>query len=566
MLTSDKYNVRALVQLLVAHNVRRAVVSPGSRNAPIIVALAREAAIDKSVVIDERSAGFIALGMAVQTQSAVALVCTSGSAVLNYAPAIAEAYYREVPLIVISADRPKQWIDQDDSQTIRQYEILQKIVKRSVDIDVDSSNQTIARMAVRDINDALIDAVSGRQGPVHINIRLDVPLGGLAEMNANNLKISAITPRQALPMDEVRAIADELQGKKVLVVGGFMPPDKTLSRALARMASLPSFAVMHEAQSNVHGRNMIGQIDRTLSNLSAQERIEMMPDVVITFGGALVSRFIKAWLRSAVGSIEHWHVGIRGQSVDCFNSLTRRIELTPKIFMPLLAAACSKRSLDSDYNARWKKIHKRATNRAEIYTARAPWSDLTAMAEIMKSVPAKCNLQLSNGTAVRYAQLFDFAHIHRIDSNRGVSGIDGSTSTALGASACYAHPTLLISGDMSAQYDIAALSSELISPRFKMAVLNNGGGGIFRFIDSTRKLEELDRYLACKVNLPLEKLAEAYGLAYFRADSLESLRIVFLRFMAEQDRPAILDIVTDGQISASTLTDYFKHQQQHDIS
>lgn len=561
-LDSDKHNVQALTRALVCHGVRHVVLSPGSRNAPLIISTSREESLETSIVIDERSAAFIALGMAAQSRKPVALICTSGSAVLNYAPAVAEAYYREIPIIVISADRPRQWIDQDDSQTIRQPEILRNIVKHSCDIDVDSTDSSLRRMAVRDINDTLIAATSGRQGPVHINIHLDIPLGNLAEKELIKDSVSAVLPPMTMPMAQVRSLARELNGKRVLVICGFMAPDRNLSRGISRMASVPNIAVMIEAQSNIHGRGLIRRIDTTLSSMSLEEKEDMAPDVVITLGGSLVSRFVKGWLRKVPG-LEHWHIGMRGMSVDPFNALTRRIEMDPEAFIPLLASACIGQHEVSDYGLRWRTIASEAEKRGDEYAAHAEWSDLSALYHIISNIPTRFNLQLSNGTAVRYCQLFGYGHIHRIDSNRGVSGIDGSTSTALGASVLYDDPTLLITGDMSAQYDIAALGSNLVTPKFKIIVLSNGGGGIFRFIGLTKKAPELESCLGSQINFPVEKLAEAYGFSYFRAEDSESLSKEFNRFCFESEKPAVLEVVTDGELSAEILNDYFKNLQKH---
>ena len=563
-LTSDKINVQILDESLVAHGVRHAVISPGSRNTPVIMALARNNAIVTHTVIDERSAAFIALGMAAQSGEPVALVCTSGSAILNYAPAIAEAYYREIPLIVISADRPSQWIDQDDSQTIRQPYILRNIVKHSCDIDVDSDDPSRQRMALRDINDTIIEACSGRKGPVHINIHLDVPLSGSSQKYVLPKPITTISPNPSFSSEQLKELSLRLYGRRVLVVAGFMPPDHKVSRALARLAAHPAFAIMHEAQANIHAKGMIASIDSTLAALNDEEYSAMRPDIVITFGGSLVSRFIKKWLRSAP-EIEHWHIGLREMSVDPFNALTLRIEASPATILPKLAAACLHPAWSSDYASRWTEIDRRARAFSQHFIHEAPWSDFSAMAALTSAIPSTVNLHLSNGTAVRYIQLFDYSGIHRIESNRGVSGIDGATSTALGASVLYPHPTLLITGDMSAQYDIAAFSSQLISPKFKIAVLNNGGGGIFRFIDSTRNLPELEDYLAGNTNLPLEGIVRAYGMKYLCAYNPESLRKCLPEFFAISDKPVILDIVTDGSISANVLSDYFSQLKKSSI-
>lgn len=568
MVNTDKAYCREIADLLAAHGVKHCVLCPGSRNAPLIVAINRHPDLKCVSVIDERSAAFTALGLASISGAPVAVVCTSGSAVLNFAPAVAEAYYRQVPLIVISADRPEEWIDQDDSQTIHQPGILANIVKKSADVQVelaDTSSRAEAQAwhVNRIVNDCLIDAVTAPAGPVHINVQLDAPLGNMLPDCADRdfaRKIVLERPSELMPTARVRELAQQLAAPtRVMVIAGFMPPDEKVSRALTSMAALPNVVVMTEAQANVHGSDrFIDKIDLTLCAMSRPERQALNPDVVITIGGSLVSRIVKGWLRHS--DIKHWHIGTQPWSVDCFKHLERRIAIQARNILPALAAAMHRQARSGDaacsYAADWLSVKIKAETDAAQRLASSPWSDLKAMQAIIGLIPQKWNLQLSNGTAVRYAQMFDCSRIHRVDCNRGVSGIDGSASTAIGASLAYGGTTLLITGDMSMQYDIAALSSTALSPRLKIAVLNNGGGGIFRCVASTRDLDELDTYFACHTNLPLRDLARAYDLAYFEADSAESLARAWPAFKAEADRPALLNILTDGTVSANVLRQY----------
>lgn len=557
-LTTDKTAARMLAQLLRAHGIERVVVSPGSRNAPLIVALARTPELDCQVVIDERSAAFTALGMSLQSSRPVALCCTSGTALLNYAPAVAEAFYRRVPLIVISADRPEEWIDQDDSQTLWQQDALAPYVKRRCDISARLDFDNGEWWANRVINDALLEAVSSRPGPVHINIRLDAPLNRMAQAPASHPRIiTEIAPTGDLTTARAREIGSMLASPhKVMIVAGFHSPDWRLNKALGRLASLPNVAVLTETIANLHNPLFISRIDSTLSRLSADDRRALAPDTIITLGGALVSRHIKEWLRSLPPSVDHWHVGLSHTTIDCFRHLSMRIEMEPDIFMSQLASALQIHRTPSDYASSWQSAASRAATIHDHLIAEAPWCDLKAFSIIFGMIPRGWNLHLSNGTPIRYAQLMDCTNIHRTDCNRGVSGIDGCTSTALGASWVYGGTTLLISGDMSFQYDIAALSSTLLTPRFKMIVICNGGGGIFRFIGATRTLPELDRYLSVGTRLPLQGLCDAYGIAYHEAHSDSGLREAFARFAAVDDRPALLAVHTDPTLSAQILNAY----------
>ncbi len=264
MKTTDKEVCNILVDVLLKHGVKRAVVSPGSRNAPLLVALSREDGIEKTIIVDERSAAFAALGMAQQTGEPVAIVCTSGTALLNYAPAVAEAYYQKLPLIVVSADRPKEWIDQDDSQTIRQFEALSQFVKRSYDLPARCGDDVARWYADRIINDAMMEATSGRCAPVHINIQLDEPLSGSSEWSRQSRGIELISPSADLSESDMSRLVELSRGSRILVIAGFMRPDEKCQKALGRLSEMPNVAVLTETISNMRSPRFISAIDRTI--------------------------------------------------------------------------------------------------------------------------------------------------------------------------------------------------------------------------------------------------------------------------------------------------------------
>ncbi|MDE6267526.1 MAG: 2-succinyl-5-enolpyruvyl-6-hydroxy-3-cyclohexene-1-carboxylic-acid synthase [Muribaculaceae bacterium] len=562
MITTAKEGCNILADLIVAHGVTQAVLSPGSRNVPLIVAISRNPDITTRVVTDERSAAFIALGLASVSGRPVALVCTSGTALLNYAPAVAEAFYRRIPLIVISADRPAAWIDQDDSQTIKQPGALDNIVKRSCSLKAELHTPDDRWHFNRVVNDVLLAAVNRRLGPVHINVTIDTPIDEMTDRpdRVPVRVIRSIRSELALPRFVARLLARAvISSPRVMIVAGFEAPDRLLSNALARLARNPNVVVLAENIANLHSPLFITAIDRTLSSMPRTLREELVPDIVITLGGALVSRFIKSYLRENQPR-EHWHVGDNEMTIDCFKCLTRRIELPPMPFFTSLLSAMrvtdEGEGLTSDYRDRWAEAARLGEEIHARYVADAPWSDLVAFDVISRLIPRKWNLQVSNGTSVRYSQLFSFL-CHRIDCNRGVSGIDGTTSTAVGASLAYSGVTLLISGDMSAAYDLSAVASGLLTPRFKMIVIDNSGGGIFRFIAPTRSLPEREEYLSACVPTPWAQIAEGFGIACFEADSRESLPGAFHAMAAVTDRPALLVVHTDPDVSPRVLIDYF---------
>ncbi len=559
MMTTDKESCRTIIELLVAHGVEDAVISPGSRNTPLIIAAHRNAGLRTHVVIDERCAAFFGLGIALQTHKPVALICTSGSAVLNYAPAISEAYYRHIPLIAISADRPAEWIDQDDSQTIRQNGVIDNIVKGSFDIYGENGAAVYSRFTSRTINDAIALATRGPKGPVHINVRLDEPLGNISDIESKPASRIELIEADAKRLSDRQfdRLAEEAAGKKIMIVCGFGASDHKLDKALDDFARRCGAVILKEAQSNVHTSIAVSHIDSCLSTFTKDDYNDLKPDLVITTGGSIVSRMIKQYLRS-LNDIEHWHIAESRRSIDCFLALTKRIECETDVFFDELGSRLSSNAAcDCQYLKKWTAKHAEAREKMKQFLPSCGWSDFYAMGRMMKLTPRNWHLQLSNGTVVRYAQLFDYSAFSNIECNRGVSGIDGCTSTAIGAHLDYNDVTLLISGDMSAQYDAGALALNEISPRFKMAVLNNSGGGIFRFIKSTSHLEECEECFAAKVNLPLKQLAEGYGFAYFEASDKESFDEAFSLFAVEKERPALLNIITPPRQSAELLKEFF---------
>ncbi len=560
---TEKWGCRQIAAGLAAFGVKHIVTSPGSRNAPLIMAVARHPKLEVHSVIDERSAAFIALGMASVSGKPVAVICTSGTAMLNFGPAIAEAFYRHIPLIAVTADRPTEWIDQDDSQTIRQPGALQNIVKASYNFKGEAVSTEEQWYVNRLINDALLCATSGRKGPVHINISLNAPLATETETTALEAfrKIDILQVPDIIPNETVRELVKHICGKKVLIVAGFNPPSAKLNKAMGILAGMPNVCIIAEGLANLHFKgNKIHNPDATLTNIEKKSEAletnvdDFNPDILISFGGALVSASLKRFLRASKPT-EHWHVGINDATIDCFMSLTKRIEIPPEGFFPKLATSLSHLtragSNQSKYASTWEKA---AASQSDIPSSdNRQWNAVDAVGQILSAIPPGWNLQLSNGMSVRYALSYPLEKFHRVDCNRGVSGIDGSTSTAVGAASVYTKPTLLITGDMSMQYDISALSSNLINKRLRIVVINNGGGGIFNYVKTTAGLPETPRLIHCDLNLPIKALADAYGFYHIQAASFTELKKAIRNMLGCHDRPVILEVITDSHTDAEIM-------------
>lgn len=557
MKTTDKISCRIIADLLAQTGVKDVVLSPGSRNTPLILAMDAEERLRKHVIIDERTAAFFALGMASASGRPVALICTSGSAVLNYGPAVAEAFYRGIPLIVISADRPLQWIDQDDSQTIRQFRIFDNIVKKSYDLlDLPEESPEYEWYVNRIVNDALIEARKPFAGPVHINLQLDTPLSRLKEIDRPDSRvISYIGASQKISGETVKELTSRLEGKRILLIAGFMQPNDKLQRAVAKFASLPQVAVMAETISNLHLAPDAYSIDSVLSTMSAAEKEALRPDIVITIGGALVSRMIKDYLRQDPPA-QHWAIGHKHTTVDCFKALTLRIDIEPAYLLRKLFNQLVRTQSASTYSLDWKQRRSVAAKSADDFISQTDWCELRAFRTIFETLPSGINLHLSNGTPIRYNQLLARSAYHTTYCNRGVSGIDGCTSTAIGAAVASTAPTLLITGDMAFSYDLSALAVNEIPPDFKIIVINNAGGGIFRFVGTTRDLVCREKYFCAAPAIDYAHLARAFGFNYLRADNEDALREIMHGIRGDESAPTIIEVVVDGHYSAEQLTNF----------
>lgn len=458
---SAKPVVQELVALMLEHGVTRAVLCPGSRNSPIVATLAEQQEVECRSVTDERSAGFVALGWAQQAQAPVAVVVTSGSAVLNLHPAVAEAFYRKTPLLVISADRPAAWIGQNDGQTLPQPGIFNTLVRFSAQVPEDD-----AWHANRLINEALLELRHRSGGPVHLNLPLSEPFFGMVEAELPPVRVIQRTEATRMNADEEEALLDEIAvlPRRMILLGQQEMP----SPLLAKLAAEKQFAVVGEHIANAP----FADCCRPDTLLGANPEADWSPDLLITCGGDVISKRLKKLLRSHPPKA-HWHISADGEVVDSFGALTRVLEGDANEFWDLLEAFAEEG--DEDYRSRWQSEPK------PLPLDDDERSGMRWVGELMANLPEGSVLHLGNSSAVRYAQLFPLpAGVHKVLCNRGVNGIEGSVSTAAGYA--MAEPErlhFLIIGDLSIFYDLNGLLQAQQCPNLRILLLNNQEGGIF---------------------------------------------------------------------------------------
>lgn len=552
---SDKIGIAQLVEVCYERGLRRVVLSPGSRNAPLSISFLGHGGFDVHVVGDERSAAFIALGMSQSDSMSTILVCTSGTALLNYAPAVAEACYQRIPLLLLTADRPEEWVAQMEGQTMKQQGALSNYLNKEIQLPQEPLEADRIRYNERLVNEAISATSFPKLGPVHVNIPLKEPLYGTVERDLSKAPKAIVStePERHVSQEHLTNLIHELSGKKkVLLIIGLGSPGDITEECLTRLSE-KGVVILSEATSNVSGQGVNSWIDRSLAAMPIDETNDYLPDLIISVGGPLISKRVKLFLRENRAEA-HWHIDPSQAEIDLFQSLTRAIYAEPSQVLAELSTHMG--SIDKGYSERWKNLLDISLERHTGYLAEAPFSDLKAYEQIMAALPRDASVQLANSAAVRYAQLFD----HRSDlsfySNRGVSGIDGCTSTALGMAIVQEGLVVLLSGDMAFRYDSNAFWNKERPENLKCIVVNNEGGGIFRFItgpDSTQHLE--NAFEAHQAN-SAKGIADLYDIPYLSADDEESLRQALIEFY-ETPGEMILEIFTPRNENSGVLRDYF---------
>ncbi len=531
-MTSSKTNVSLLANIFIKRGLSDIIISPGSRNAPIINAFAGQKEIRALSIIDERSAAFFAMGMAQQLGKAVAIACTSGSAVLNYAPAIAEAFYQKIPLLVLTADRPPELIDQGDGQTIRQKDVFKNYIKKSFELPVVVNDPATFQIAEQVINLAIDESMFPEPGPVHINIPLREPLYGMTEDEVDGRVIIKEQLPEEIDTEDLKLIEERWNGsEKVMIIAGQMPHDSILNGRLKALAKLDNVVVLSETTSNLFDKNFIDCIDNVVSTIQDEEITDFKPDLLISTGGQVVSKMVKKFLRLNPPK-DHWHISPSGEWIDTYFALNKVLTVQPATFFKTIASELSLKS--SSYAKTWKDRKKQISVKRAKYLKSIPYSDLKVFETLFNAIPTNSMLHLGNSTPVRYSQLFGAVPKFIYFSNRGVSGIDGQVSTAAGAAFSNDKVHTIITGDLGFFYDSNALMNHNLTSNLKIIVINNSGGGIFRFIPGPDSSPHLEEFFETKHNWKADKIAEAFDIKYFKAENLDDLTDVLPRFYDEK--------------------------------
>jgi len=556
-----------IAEICSQQGIRNAILCPGSRCAPLTISFSRHPSIKVRTISDERSAAFIALGIAQQTKEPVVLICTSGSAAYNFSPAVAEAFYNHVPLIILTADRPKEWINQLDGQTIQQNEIYGRHVKNYFELPADHTHTDAIWYLHRTVNEAILLSRQGQHGPVHINIPLREPLYPATKEEisfSKNLKI--VTEEKTIsPLSEADWAFIQQQWplhKKVAIVAGQGTPNVELTSALHISNSIHSAALIGDVISNLHKtEQVIRYSDGFLAHCGEEIKSSLKPDLLITFGRSVISKNLKVYFRKYKPA-QHWHIQQAGEVADTFQSLTRIIRCDPTIFFEKLNSLAIESDFEhqkrENYKSLWKAEEHKIERAIHQFFTSPQFSEFHLIKDVLQALP-ECNLHLANSMTVRYANFIGLKNEKdkvTVYSNRGTSGIDGCTSTTVGHSLSSSTPNILITGDIAFFYDRNAFWHNYELPNLRIVVLNNHGGVIFGLIDGPGELPEAEEFFITKQKLSAKNLCLEFGLEYARIDNTKKIKNVLKDFFEMDGKPKVIEIETDSKTSKQVVEQF----------
>lgn len=549
---SKKLNVQLLAEVLKSFGIEHIILSPGSRNGALATHFSHHPDFKTYSIVDERSAGFVGLGMAQQIQKPVVLCCTSGSALANYYPAVTEAFYQNIPLIILSADRPSHLIDNFDGQTIRQENLLEKHSYHNTQLLEDDSTESLTDNLGL-IKNAVLSCIQN-SGPVHINMPFSEPLYEFQEtidIHFEEFKI----PKTENPKIEIEKLVDSWNSaQKKMVLVGVQNPDEKLNEWIQKLAADDSVVILTETTSNLHSKRFFNKIDSVIFSLDEQILGKLKPEILLTIGQNVVSKKVKNFIRAHKPS-EHWHLDANWQP-DTFQCLTEKIKCQP---LPFLEEFVTKiQPLPSTYFNDWNSIRLEKEVLQKEFSEKQSFSDFKVFEKLIQTYPENTQVQYSNSSVIRYAQLFDHSNRQEIFCNRGTSGIDGCTSTAVGAAMVNEKQTILISGDISFFYDSNGLWNTYIPKNFCIILINNGGGNIFKIIPGPENSGLVEEVFETRHQLNAKPLAELFGFEYSFITSMDELNLQLETFYSKSEAPKIMEINTSEIENAQIQRDYFK--------
>ena len=489
--------------------------------------------------------------MAQKLNQPVALICTSGSAVYNYAPAISEAFYSNTPLIILSADRPPEWIDQRDGQTIRQTGILESHVLGSYELPDQYSHDDVIWHAHRIMNDACNQMMGKSKGPVHVNVPLREPFypeGELPKPTGSLKSFDNDFGNSGLSQASMENVRRDLNShNKILVVVGQSHGNSNDLEILNEFVHGNNLPVITDIISNHSSLdNAIRHHDLFLGAINKDGQKNLQPDLLITLGRSVISKNLKLYLRTYKPKA-HWHITDDNLVPDTFQSLTQVFNLSSAEFLTSILSL--KINANEEYLKSWQALDTKTNLFIRSLDNLSLW-ELPVVNRLIKSLPENCQLHLANSMPVRWANFINSTRSDlSIFANRGTSGIDGCLSTAVGCALATEEPVVALLGDMSFIYDRNGLWHNYLPSNLRIVVLNNQGGGIFKLIAGPSSQPELEEIFVTTQKLTAVNTVKDFDMDYVSASTMTELENGISFFLDATDRAKLLEVHTDSDIN-----------------
>ena len=575
---------QTLILSCIQYDFCNVVISPGSRNVPLAIGFASNEKFNCYSIVDERSAAFFAVGLSQNSTKPTILVCTSGSALLNYYPAISEAYFSGVPLIVLSADRPAYKINIGDGQTINQQDVFGKNIHFSDSLEQDPAHATeeiiksnFQKIISKSISEKEIVKLQKKvqhnnetkikkafelclksNQPVHLNIPLEEPLYNFIDQP--EIVLSARKKPNPIIVEKstfTKLACHIKKTKKILLIIGVQEEQSLSQKSIRNINSLKNIVVFKEHTSNVNDEMFLSNIDRLLAPIELMKDSDglfndLSPEIIISLGGMVISKKIKSFLRNYKAN-NHYHIGFNTANSTYYIN-ANHIQADPNNLFENLESQKSAFS----YRGNWLEFREKINNRHKRFLRVVKFSDLKVFEILSNKIPSNYRVQVSNSSPVRYFQLFDLKNNNPMFCNRGTSGIDGCTSTAIGMAVKDA-PVVLVTGDLSFLYDMNALGIKYIPNHFRIIIINNQGGGIFKILPGYKNNSTFTEYIETKHNYSAYNLAKMFNFKYFSVSTKFGLNFALATFFNQSNKAKILQIKTNSDKSEKILKEYFRY-------
>lgn len=540
--------------------VQHAIICPGSRSAPLVSAFT-QSRIQCISILDERVAAYTALGIAQQSNRPVVLICTSGSAAINFYPGIAEAFYQRVPLVVLTADRPIELLNQQDGQMIVQENLYGPHVLSFATITCyQRGKENLNKVFGQTIEALKIASNPNRRGPVHLNVPLSEPLYSHEKIKHKPaFNVTVKLSDNSIDSNHVNLLRQYWEtAKRKMILLGQMPVNNEMFTQLLRIEQDAQVVILSDVLSNQQVVSTAPFFDTLLMKSSPEILDKLKPDLLVSLGGPVLSKALKIWLQSQP-ELKHVRVDASGIPIDTYKNLSFTVKQNP---VSVLASLSSQTEVEqSDFKKTWSKLDELTQVRLDHFLHKSGMNELAVTNEILKFLPTASNLHIANSSVIRYISWLGGVPNHVMaNGNRGTSGIDGCVSTAIGAARVNNRQTVLITGDLAFFYDRNALWQQPIPENVKIVVLNNYGGGIFKLIDGPKSHKEHISFFTTPHQYAVKQAADEYQMEYYFCDSMKTLAAKLATFFEPSSKASILEIKIEMDKNAKAFELFKKIQ------